>query len=145
MLWIPKGYFVVKKLVWNVHIKAFWYTIVLFKWIKLYFPRKRLKKICFSYQINLTIGERPNKKNIESRDLIRKVNLLRLWREKIIIFYSRRALLHDGIPTNSGNSNTSINNSESNLLHGLVVLDEFCKELAAIALVKYHIFSGVKG
>ena len=25
-LWIHKGYFVVKKLVWNVHIKAFWYT-----------------------------------------------------------------------------------------------------------------------
>ena len=25
MLWIPKGYCVVKKLVWNVRIKAFWY------------------------------------------------------------------------------------------------------------------------
>ena len=31
-----------------------------------------LKKICFSYQINLTIGERPNKKNIESLNLTRK-------------------------------------------------------------------------
>ena len=26
VLWIHKGYFVVKKLVWNVRIKAFWYT-----------------------------------------------------------------------------------------------------------------------
>ena len=34
-----------------------------------------LKKICFSCQINLTIGERPNKKNIRSQ----KVNILRLW------------------------------------------------------------------
>ena len=30
----------------------------------------------------LTIGERPNKKNIESLNLTRKVNLLRLWRGK---------------------------------------------------------------
>ena len=45
---------------------------------KQYFPRKMLKKICFSYQINLTIGERPNTKNIESLILTRKVNLLRL-------------------------------------------------------------------
>ena len=28
------------------------------KWIKQYFPRKRFKKIYFSYQINLTIGEK---------------------------------------------------------------------------------------
>ena len=41
-----------------------------------------LKKICFSCQINLTIGERPNKKNIESLDLTRKINLLRLLRGK---------------------------------------------------------------
>ena len=41
-----------------------------------------LKKICFSCQINLTIGERPNKKNIESLNFAQKVNLLRLWREK---------------------------------------------------------------
>ena len=33
----------------------------------------------------LTIGERPNKKNIESLDLIRKVNLLRLWHENNVI------------------------------------------------------------
>ena len=26
LLWIPKGYFVFKKLVWNVRIEAFWYT-----------------------------------------------------------------------------------------------------------------------
>ena len=35
-----------------------------------------LKKICFSCQINLTVGERPNKKNIESLNFTRKVNLL---------------------------------------------------------------------
>ena len=61
-----------------------------------------LKKICFSCQINLTIGERPNKKNIESLvvvlkwvslapdicqplllqlNLTQKANLLRLYRE----------------------------------------------------------------
>ena len=44
-----------------------------------------LKKICFSSQINLTTGERPNKKNIESLNLTWKVNLLRLWRGKLII------------------------------------------------------------
>ena len=43
------------------------------------------KKIYFSSQINLTIGERPNNKNIESLNLTRKVNLLRLWRGKIIL------------------------------------------------------------
>ena len=37
-----------------------------------------LKKICFSCQINLTIGEIPNNKNIESLNLTRKVNLLML-------------------------------------------------------------------
>ena len=26
VLWIHKGYFVAKKLVWNVYTKAFWYT-----------------------------------------------------------------------------------------------------------------------
>ena len=36
--------------------------------------------IYFSCQINLTIGERPNKKNVESLNLTRKVNILRLWR-----------------------------------------------------------------
>ena len=29
VLWIHKGYYVVKKLVWNVHIKAFWYAKVI--------------------------------------------------------------------------------------------------------------------
>ena len=37
-----------------------------------------LKKIYFSSQIYMTIGERPNKKNIESLNLTRKVNILRL-------------------------------------------------------------------
>ena len=31
-----------------------------------------LKKICFSCQINLAIGERPNKKNIELLNLTQK-------------------------------------------------------------------------
>ena len=35
-----------------------------------------LKQICFSCQINLTTGERPNKKNIESLDSRRKEKLL---------------------------------------------------------------------
>ena len=30
LLWIHKGYFVVKKLVWNVHIKAFGYTKIFY-------------------------------------------------------------------------------------------------------------------
>jgi hypothetical protein len=38
-----------------------------------------LKKICFLCQINLTLGEIPDKKNIESLNLKRKENLLRLW------------------------------------------------------------------
>ena len=45
------------------------------KLIKQYFPRKRLIKIYFSCQINLTVRERPNKKNIESPNLTRKVNI----------------------------------------------------------------------
>ena len=52
------------------------------KWIKQYFEHKRLKKIYISCLINMTIGERPNKKNIKSLNLTRKVNILRLWREK---------------------------------------------------------------
>ena len=44
-----------------------------------------LKKIRFSCQINLTIGERPNMKNIEPLNLTRKVNLLRLLRENWIL------------------------------------------------------------
>ena len=35
----------------------------------------------------LTIGERPSKKNIESLDLTWKVNLLRLWREKAVLYF----------------------------------------------------------
>ena len=38
-----------------------------------------------SCQINLTIGERPNKKNIESLNLTRKVNILRLLRGNVIL------------------------------------------------------------
>jgi len=55
---------------------------------------------------------------------------------------ARRALLHSGVV--SGASQEPGEEAEARLLRGVVVLDEFCKELAAIALVKYHIFSGVK-
>ena len=37
----------------------------------------------------LTIGERPNKKNIESLDLKRKINLLRLSHGKLIMLLLR--------------------------------------------------------
>ena len=50
------------------------------KWIKKYFPRKKLKNIYILYSIKLTIRERPIKKNIESLNLTQKVNILRLWR-----------------------------------------------------------------
>ena len=45
------------------------------------FHVKGLIRITFNFKLK-TIGERPNKKNIESLDLTRKVNLLRLWRGK---------------------------------------------------------------
>ena len=75
-------------------ISTIWfYLLGLFtisKWIKQYFPPKRVKKIYFSYQINLTI--RPNKKNIESLNinLKRKVNILRLWRGNLFLGKERR-------------------------------------------------------
>ena len=50
----------------------------IFKRIKQYFPNKRLEKIYFPCQINLPIGVRPNKKNIEALNLTRKVNIWRL-------------------------------------------------------------------
>ena len=53
-----------------------------------------LKKICFSCQINLTIGERPNKKNIESLNLTRKVDLLRLGRGKLFFWSFCNNTLH---------------------------------------------------
>ena len=72
-------------LVFNVII-SFICILTISKWIKQYFPRKMLKKICFSCQINLTsIGERLNKKNIESLNLTWKVNLLRLWHGNYIL------------------------------------------------------------
>ena len=44
----------------------------------------------------LTIGERPNKKNIESLDLTRKGNLLWLWRGKVLFNqYQRVARLYN--------------------------------------------------
>ena len=52
------------------------------KLIKQYIPRKMIKMIGFSWQINLTIGKRPKKKNIETFNLTRKLNFLMLWRGK---------------------------------------------------------------
>ena len=48
------------------------------KSIKQYFPCKRLKNVYFSCEIDLMIGERPNKINIESIKMTRIVNILRL-------------------------------------------------------------------
>ena len=45
-----------------------------------------LKKICFSCQINLTIGERPYKKNIESLNLTQEENLSWLLTWKIMYY-----------------------------------------------------------
>ena len=39
------------------------------------------------------IGERPNKKNIESFNLKRKVNLLRLWRGKECFAFNTRKII----------------------------------------------------
>ena len=50
----------------------------------------------FTFNVKLTddvqLGERPNKKNIQSFDLTRKVNLLGLWRVKYmnLVSFSRR-------------------------------------------------------
>ena len=41
--------------------------------------------IYFSGKINLTIGERPNKKNIESLNLTWKVNILRFRRGIVLL------------------------------------------------------------
>ena len=60
------------------------YTI--YKIIKQYFPRKKLKLL------NLTIGERPNKKHIESLNLTSKVNILRLSRGKYYLVQFVRRL-----------------------------------------------------
>ena len=44
------------------------------------------KKICFSFQNNLKIGERPKKKNIESLNLTQKVNLKDLtWKSRLFL------------------------------------------------------------
>ena len=51
-----------------------------------------LKKISFSCEINLTIGENPNKKNIESLNLTHKVNLLRLWRGKHLVIKNLKTI-----------------------------------------------------
>ena len=50
-LWIHKGYYVVKKLVWNVRIKAFWYTkILILDKVKIFMVK--LSKSCFFEMLN---------------------------------------------------------------------------------------------
>ena len=57
-----------------------------------------LKKICFLCKINLTLVERPNKKNIELLNLTQKVNLfLRLWRGKYLPVSYSFLMLSDGV------------------------------------------------
>ena len=53
-----------------------------------------LKNICFSCEINLTIGERPDKKNIGSLNFTQKVNLLRLltWNKLIEGFDCKKVM-----------------------------------------------------
>ena len=47
MLWIHKVYFVVKKLMWNARIKAFWYTKdILPQKLKRIIPNSTLKESC---------------------------------------------------------------------------------------------------
>ena len=63
VLWIHKGYCVVKKLVWNVCIKAFWYTKVLkfnilpekhlYKWLTI--DKHYLKKNVITAKFSLSI------------------------------------------------------------------------------------------
>jgi len=49
------------------------------KWIKQYFPCKETYKdlLLMSNKLTILLVKRPNKKNIKSLDLTRKVNLLR--------------------------------------------------------------------
>ena len=53
-----------------------------------------LKKIYFSGQINLTIGEKPNKKNVESLNLTRKENLLYYSFFENAHFYSQKIVFY---------------------------------------------------
>ena len=54
VLWIHKGYCVVKKLMWNLRIKAFWYTkIIIWEEIFDFFICSFFKKILFQYSSKL--------------------------------------------------------------------------------------------
>ena len=56
----------------------------------------------------------------------------------LYIFFFRKKLLGD----NSGALQSIFENTEEEkMMNALVVLDEFGKELAAICLVKYHLYS----
>ena len=52
VLWIHKGYYVVKKLMWNVRIKAFWYTKIITYPKKIWFQKSNIKKYCFLCEKN---------------------------------------------------------------------------------------------
>ena len=80
-----RGNIILFKIKFQRYIFIFKVCLQFLSEIKQYFRRKRLRKISFSCQINLTIGERPNKKDIESFNLTRKVNILRLSRGNIYL------------------------------------------------------------
>jgi len=58
------------------------------------------------------------------------------------MLHSRKQLL--GEP-NQSTEKVYADDSERNLFQCVVVVDEFCKELAAISLVKYHLYSSLTG
>uniref|UniRef100_T1DG68 Putative retinoic acid-induced protein n=1 Tax=Cupiennius salei TaxID=6928 RepID=T1DG68_CUPSA len=66
-----------------------------------------------------------------SEDIQKEVPNIRQFKSKIQL--TRNALLSDG--------NEYATFEESNILEAIIVLEEFCKELAAIAFVKYHAVS----
>ena len=69
VLWIHKGYCVVKKLVWNVRIKAFWYTkiVLIFRWIFMY----QKSKCIFGWRII-------KQKRFYTRGILRGIRISRL-------------------------------------------------------------------
>jgi len=54
------------------------------------------------------------------------------------MLYARRKLLGEGV---AADETVFDDVQQENLFQAVVVIDEFCKELAAISLVKYHLYS----
>ena len=73
-----------------IHLPNFIITCRKFHYVSRFKPETSLLKLLdtpVSFCVNyiLTIGEKHNKKNIESLNLTRKVNIFRLWRKKIVL------------------------------------------------------------